>query len=244
MNIYIIRHAEPDYERDSLTKKGWREAELLSRRLSKIENASYYVSPLGRARDTASLTLKAVGKEAEVFPWLREFDKGYAVPPAFNPKGFGWDFPPRLWTSEPAYYDPARWMSAPAYKDSGIAPVYRAVTDGLDALVSKHGYARGDHVYKALRPNTENILIFCHFGVECVLLSRLFDCSPVTLWHHTVALPSSVTVVTTEEREKGTAVFRMLRFGDLSHLDANGEAPSFCARFCERNGDGTRETWS
>lgn len=244
MNIYIIRHAEPDYERDSLTEKGWREAELLSRRLSKIENASYYTSPLGRARDTASLTLRAVGKEAEVFPWLREFDKGYAVPPEFNPKGFGWDFPPRLWTSEPAYYDPARWMSAPAYKDSGIAPIYRAVTDGLDALTSKHGYERGDHVYKALRPNTENILIFCHFGVACVLLSRLFDCSPVTLWHHTVALPSSVTVVTTEEREKGTAVFRMLRFGDLSHLDANGEAPSFCARFCERNGDGTRETWS
>ena len=33
MNIYIIRHAEPDYARDSLTEKGWREAELLSRRL-------------------------------------------------------------------------------------------------------------------------------------------------------------------------------------------------------------------
>ena len=25
MNIYIIRHAEPDYEHDSLTEKGWRE---------------------------------------------------------------------------------------------------------------------------------------------------------------------------------------------------------------------------
>ena len=30
MNIYIIRHAEPDYEHDSLTEKGWREAELLA----------------------------------------------------------------------------------------------------------------------------------------------------------------------------------------------------------------------
>ena len=74
-----------------------------------------------------------------------------------------------------------------------------------------------------------------------MLLSRLFDCSPVTLWHHTVALPSSVTVVTTEEREKGTAIFRMSRFADLSHLDAAGEAPSFFARFCEQHGDGTRE---
>ena len=218
MNIYIIRHAEPDYEHDSLTEKGWREAELLSHRLSKIRNAFYYTSPLGRARDTASLTLRAVGQEAEVLPWLREFDTGYTVPPVYNPKGFGWDFPPKTWTHEPLYYDPERWLQAPAYRDSGVEPVYRAV-----------------------RPNTENLLLFCHFGVECVLLSRLFDCSPVTLWHHTVALPSSVTVVTTEEREKGTAIFRMSRFADLSHLDAAGEAPSFFARFCEQHGDGTRE---
>ena len=34
MTIYIIRHAEPDYARDSLTEKGWREAELLSHRQS------------------------------------------------------------------------------------------------------------------------------------------------------------------------------------------------------------------
>ena len=33
MNVYIVRHAEPDYARDTLTEKGWREAELLSRRL-------------------------------------------------------------------------------------------------------------------------------------------------------------------------------------------------------------------
>ena len=44
MNIYIIRHAEPDYARDSLTEKGWHEAELLSRRLCKIPDASYYLS--------------------------------------------------------------------------------------------------------------------------------------------------------------------------------------------------------
>lgn len=241
MTIYIIRHAEPDYERDSLTPKGWREADLLSRRLRRISNAFYYVSPLGRARDTASLTLQAVGKPAQTLSWLREFNEGYQVPAQFNPKGYGWDLPPKTWTQDPLYYDPARWMQAPAYKNSGIEPVYRTVTDGLDRLLAQHGYERGDSLYTAVRPNTENILLFCHFGVECVLLSRLFDCSPVTLWHHTVALPSSVTIVTTEEREAGTAIFRMSRFGDLSHLDAAEEEPSFSARFCERHGDGTRE---
>lgn len=34
MRLILIRHAEPDYVRDSLTEKGWREAELLSERVS------------------------------------------------------------------------------------------------------------------------------------------------------------------------------------------------------------------
>ena len=28
MRLIFIRHAEPDYEHDSLTEKGWREAKL------------------------------------------------------------------------------------------------------------------------------------------------------------------------------------------------------------------------
>ena len=30
MKLLIIRHGEPDYSIDSLTEKGWREAELLA----------------------------------------------------------------------------------------------------------------------------------------------------------------------------------------------------------------------
>ena len=33
MKILIIRHADPDYSIDSLTKKGWVEAECLSEKL-------------------------------------------------------------------------------------------------------------------------------------------------------------------------------------------------------------------
>ena len=45
--------------------------------------------------------------------------------------------------------------------------------------------------------------------------------------------PSAVTVVVTEEREKGIATFRTSRVGDISHLNLIGEKPSFSARFCE-----------
>ena len=45
--------------------------------------------------------------------------------------------------------------------------------------------------------------------------------------------PSSVTEVVTEEREKGSAYFRGLKIGDVSHLSMAGEQASFAARFCE-----------
>ena len=57
MRLLIVRHGDPDYSIDSLTEKGWKEAEYLSERLSKLDVKDFYVSPLGRAKDTASFTL-------------------------------------------------------------------------------------------------------------------------------------------------------------------------------------------
>ena len=50
MKLMFVRHAEPWYAIDSLTAKGHREAELLSRRLCKLDVKAFYTSPLGRAR--------------------------------------------------------------------------------------------------------------------------------------------------------------------------------------------------
>ena len=48
MRILIIRHGDPDYEKDSLTQKGWHEAELLADKMEKTDVTAFYVSPLGR----------------------------------------------------------------------------------------------------------------------------------------------------------------------------------------------------
>ena len=56
MNLIFIRHAEPDYTIDSLTEKGFREAEMLANRTKDWNVDEVYVSPLGRAQDTASFS--------------------------------------------------------------------------------------------------------------------------------------------------------------------------------------------
>lgn len=232
MQLLIVRHADPDYSIDSLTPTGWQEAALLADRLSRLEVAAFYVSPLGRAKATASLTLERMGRTAVECPWLREFDAPIRKPNK-DDDSVTWDWLPADWTAEPRFFDRRAWCEPAVMRAGGVAEKYRAVTDALDALLAAHGYPRQGEFYRAERPNTDRVVLFCHFGVECVLLSRLLNVSPMILWHGACAAPSSVTTLVTEERREGQACFRMGAFGDTSHLYAGGREPSFAARFCE-----------
>ena len=233
MKIVIIRHGDPDYERDSLTEKGWREAKLLAERISKLEVKDFYVSPLGRARDTASLTLKKMGRTAAECDWLREFPPQISRPDVKDRKMIAWDWLPEDWTADAAYFDRDAWCQTEIMKEGGVDKAYRYVTENLDKLLAEHGYVREGDIYRAEHSNRDTIVFFCHFGLECVLLSHLMNVSPMILWHHACTAPTAVTTLVTEERRRGKAVFRMGSFGDISHLYMGGEEPAFAARFCE-----------
>lgn len=241
MKLLIVRHADPDYSIDSLTKKGWREAACLAERLAKENAAAYYVSPLGRARDTASLTLQKLGRTAEECDWLREFCAPVHKPDRPDTASIPWDWLPQDWLAERRFLQPDAWQQPEVFRQSGIKAEYARVTAGLDALLARHGYERSGLFYRPVRPNEQAVVLFCHFGVECVLLSHLLHLSPMVLWHGFCAAPSSVTVLHTEERRPGVAVFRMAAFGDTGHLYAHDEPPAFAARFCEVYGNGDRE---
>lgn len=232
MKLLIIRHGDPDYTVDSLTPAGWREAELLAERLEKTAITKIYCSPLGRAKDTASLTLQRKKMEATELEWLREFSPRMTDPDTGRER-VAWDWLPQRWTQEPAYYDRNRWCHTPAMEAVGVAEEYARVCKGLDELLAQHGYIREGEFYRAARPNRDTVALFCHLGVACVLLSHLIGASPMVLWHGLCPRSSSVTTVITEERREGIAAFRINAMGDTSHLYANGVEPSFSARFCE-----------
>lgn len=232
MKLLIIRHADPDYTIDSLTEKGIKEAEILSRRLCKLGIKNFYVSPMGRAKATAEPTLKALGKEAEICPWLHEFD----IPVTdVNTKQnrLAWDLLPERWTSEPENYVHDKWHTTPDMAYSHVFDEAKKVYDGLDMLLKKHGYERDKNIYRAVSPNTDTIALICHFGVECLILGYMLGISPMILWHSLCAAPTSVTTLITEERRQGIAYFRMNGFADISHLYAENEPAAFAARFCE-----------
>lgn len=232
MKLIIIRHGDPNYVLDTLTPGGWEEAELLSRRISRLDVKDFYVSPLGRAQDTASVTLKKMGRTAETMDWLREFPIN-VVKPGEEQQDVLWDWKPADWTAVPEFFDKDKWMDVPIFAAAGVREGIKKVTDGLDALLARHGYVRNGLYYKAERANEDTIVFFCHFGLECVLLGHLLNVSPMILWHGFCAAPTSVTTVYTEERREGEASFRVASFGDVSHLYAADREPAFSARFCE-----------
>ena len=171
MRLLFIRHGDPDYEHDSLTPKGEREAELLADKMEGEQLTHIYISPLGRAQRTAAATLKRLRREGTTLDWLREFTYPVRLPDT-GEEHLIWDFMPAFMRSYPQLYSAEGWQTPEFIRNSGVPRAYAAA-------------------------------------------------------------PTSVTTVYTEEREEGIASFRCASYGDISHLYAAHEPPSFSARFCE-----------
>ena len=241
MKLLLIRHGDPDYENDSLTETGRLEAAMLADRVAPMDVAAYYVSTMGRARDTAQPTLERAGRTATPCDWLREFSVRVRRPDC----GGGlshvpWDWLPQDMESSPVLFDRERWHEHPVFAEMDVKGAYDRVIEPFEALLAEHGYVRDGLYYRVEHANSETLAFFCHFGVSCVLMSRLMNVSPMALWHGLAMPPTSVTTIYTEERRPGVALFRAASVGDVSHLYARGREPSFSARFCEVYGNGDR----
>ena len=233
MRILLIRHAEPDYSVDSLTPKGRVEAELLSRRLDGYDIRDFFVSPLGRAKDTAAYTLNRLGREAETLPWLAEFRGSYQDPETGERRIVAWDVKPRIWSSFPGIMDIRTWYETPAFRNGNVRKIWEETVSGVDALLSRYGYIKDGPVWKCRENKDFTIALFCHFGISMAVLGYLTDISPMILWHRTLCLPSSLTEVVTEERIRGEVSFRITKLGDLTHLESVGEKRSTAGLFPE-----------
>ena len=232
MRILLIRHAEPDYATDSLTPKGRVEAELLSRRLVHYDIRDFYVSPLGRAKETAAYTLEKLGRTAGEMPWLAEF-RGRCADPETGLSRLPWDLPPRVWSALPGAHDVSTWVDAPLFEGSDVRTVWQETVEGTEMLLARYGFRNDGPVWRCAENPRDTIALFCHFGISMAVLGILIGCSPLVLWHRTLALPSSVTEVVTEERVRGEVSFRVTRLGDIAHLESNGEKRSTAGLFPE-----------
>ncbi|MCR4689162.1 MAG: histidine phosphatase family protein [Saccharofermentans sp.] len=226
MKLIFIRHGDPDYVKDSLTEKGWAEAEILSERVAKWDIKDIYLSPFGRAQDTASLSLKKLGREGTTLDWLKEFY--YRVTDEdTGEERIEWDFYPRYFVPHKGLHDKDEWFNTPIMKTGDIEKYYLEVIEGIDKLLVEHGYVRReDGVYEVREHNDDNLVFFCHFGITALITGYLTGIAAPSLWQGFFMAPTSITVLGSEERIPGEAAFRVQSFGDFRHLIEAGEPVS------------------
>lgn len=234
MRLIFIRHGDPDYVHDSLTEKGFREAEYLSDYLMKFDIDDCYVSSLGRAKATAKPYLEKSGKSITECEWLKEFSPRINRPDTKDRTMICWDWLPQDLVKVDEFYDYRQWTEPEVMAQGKVKEEYVRVTSEFNKLLSSYGYEKEGRLYRVKESNDKTIVFFCHYGITCALLADMLSVSPMILWHGFVAAPSSLTIVNTEERRQGYASFRICEYGDITHLRDNGEEASFQARFCTR----------
>lgn len=234
MKILIIRHGNPDYSIDSLTEKGWREAELLARRLTGMKIDAFYCSPLGRARDTARPTMEKLGREAQILPWLEEFSGKY-ISPRTGKRELAFDLMPQYWSIQPEMFDREKWLDNGLYRTGNVREIYERTVCGVDSLLAGYGYVRkpGSLVFACAKNDDTVICLFCHCVMGQTIIAHLLGMPAPLVWHTTMMPTSSVTTLVTEERVPGEVLFRMFQMGDTSHLYAAGEPVSTAGLFRE-----------
>ena len=229
----IIRHAEPDYSIDSLTPKGRTEAELLATRIAGVQDMiGCFLSPKGRALDTAAYTLNRTGWHAEVLPWLQEF-RGRCPDPDTGKVRNCWDFRPRSYAAHPLLADPDRFLEDPMFDGTNVADIWHETTEGVDEMLGRYGYRRDGQVWQCTENRHGTLVLFCHFAIGMAVYGYISHISPVLLWQKCCMAPSSVTTLVTEERVPGEVAFRCVQLGDISHLYAGNEPYSTAGLFPE-----------
>lgn len=231
MKIIIIRHAEPDYPNNTLTEKGFKEADLLGKYYKDLKADKIFCSPLNRSKLTADglIRYRSDSLNYVVKDFLREFDA--PVDTGYAKNHLCWDLLPSYMDENKSVLFGDKWYEQEGF--SSAITRYKEFESGMNEIMRGSGYEKKGIYFDAINPNHDVYVFVCHHGAGSMLTSYFTGISPIVIADYAVFRPSAVTTLYTEEREKGKAIFRITEFGSVKHLEAFGEKPSFMGRFKE-----------
>lgn len=216
MRLHIIRHADPDYENNTLTPAGHLEAQALARRLATRGLDRLYTSPLPRARLTAGYAANLLKLDVEVLEWTAEPYLHFELEPWG--RAAAWDLPGEIIRGGDALPTHADWHTLAPLADPAIRETFERVRRDSDAFLEALGYRREGGRYRIVRGHRERVAVVCHNGTALFWLAHLLEVPLTLFWSGFWMAPSSVTTVLFDERSREWAVPRCLHFGDVSHL--------------------------
>ena len=192
MNIYFIRHGHPDYDTDSLTELGHKQAELLSERVKDFPIEKIYHSPMGRARQTAEHCNKYFNFKMTELPFLREIEWGDLSGNAYDTDG-PWDITERLIKNEHRYPEGDSWKTLPEISHDRLVDDIERKIGLFDDFLADCGFVREGQLYRITKENKSNIAFFCHGGITSALVSHMIN---IPFWTFIAHFPIEMTGIT------------------------------------------------
>jgi probable phosphoglycerate mutase len=221
MDLYLIRHGQPDWAPDQiarnnpgLTELGHEQASRVAHRLAAVEDVDeVWASPMLRALETSQPVATEVGMEKELYDWLKEIQN------------------PPEWEGEPVdvierAFERANFRSMDEMWDGlptgeSFRDFHQRVVTGLVATLGAHGvhpeHPERRHLWKVDDPD-KRVVIVAHAGTNALILGHLLGLDPVPWeWDRFQQPHTGVSRVTTFRVSTGWA-FSLRQLGDVTHL--------------------------
>ena len=224
MNLYIVRHGNPNYGLDCLTELGHRQAEAAAEALEALDIDEIYSSPMGRARETAKHLSDRIGKPITIEPWAHEVE-AYAKTADGRPVqlvSIGGDF---LLSPELIAMG-GDWMKHPRFDgEESVRRVIEEVEGGMGDFLRRQGYVLDGERFRALdpaHPNEKNVALFCHAGVFLVMTAYLLRIPHRIAWNTLFMYTTGYTWCNITTNDEGWGMPRYYFVNNTAHLTSRG----------------------
>lgn len=178
MRIILIRHGDPNYEKDCLTELGHKQAKVAAERLLEEGIEEIYSSPQGRAMQTAEYFSKASGiQKIQTLDFIREIRYGREGE-LYDQKWHPWMGADELvWKGQDLRTD--EWREYPVYKENYATVDADKIGIEADKWLSTLGYQREGLYYRCTRTDDrqKTIAVFCHGGASSAFIARVLNIS-------------------------------------------------------------------
>lgn len=223
MLLYIVRHGEPNYETDTLTEEGKRQAEAVGKRIAASGINQIYSSPMGRAQETAEPASKLLGLPIQIEEWAHEVEEDRLTPyPDGKLKSISSLQNTVYRENGNIDLDYAHAYECTAISETNMKNKVAEIERNGREFLERLGYREENGVYRILRENTDRVALFCHSVLARAWISTLLHIPLHTMWAGFTYTFTGVTVLEFKNNPDGFTAPNCKCYSDMSHLYKEG----------------------
>ena len=223
MLLYLVRHGDPDYVTDTLTERGWLQAEAVGKRIAASGINKIYSSPMGRAKQTAEPACRLLGLTPEIEEWSHEVEDERLTPYPDGILKSVTKLPNTVLRANGNIDLPFdRTLEATGLNQANMQAACDRIINGGREFLERLGYREENGIYRILKPSSDRVALFCHAVMQRVWISHLLHIPLHLVWASFTPTHTGVTVLDFKNYSDGFTAPKCLCFSDMSHLYAEG----------------------